>query len=218
MMNGRQVPTCGAGTVGAIALGLCCLAAPALAGKNVLCLGTGRGYDLTTSQGEPLHAVPSLELVLTGTSMTAVRNALLADGFLFAAGESFTAAELVGADIVFLGLFDPQESLTAEETSSLDAFVRSGGALIYMGDNDRFKTPNKSAGGMYDVRYRAHLSALTAARIPNPAHPIIQGPAGEVVLYDGSLNLPGFFGGIDYLGADAHSVLGAGDRTVVAAI
>lgn len=48
-------------------------------------LGLGRGSDITTSQGD------SLELVLTDTRMSPVLDALLGDGFSFAAAESFTA-------------------------------------------------------------------------------------------------------------------------------
>ena len=195
-----------------VALAVCCLATTTVAGTDVLCLGVGRGYDFTTSQGTPF------ELVMAGESMQTVRAALAADGFTFTAGESFTAADLAGFNIVFLGLFDPSERLGSDERVALDAFVRGGGALIYMGDNEVFRTPNASVVGIFGLTCSSDNSALSASRTVDPLHPIILGPAGRVNVYDGSLNLPGFFGGIDSLGPFAHAVLATENRTVVAAI
>lgn len=181
---------------------------PAVRATDVLCLGIGRGYD---------HG-SLFQIVMTGDSMDAVRAALAADGFSFASGESFTDDVLAEYDIVFLGLFDPGESLEPHERDALETFVRSGGALIYMGDNDIFDTPNQSVAGLLGVSYGSDRLASSAKEVADPTHSVVNGVAGRVLEYDGSGNLPGFFGGIDHLGPYAHAVLNTDDRTFVAVI
>ncbi|MEK6677660.1 MAG: hypothetical protein AABZ47_18655 [Planctomycetota bacterium] len=183
-------------------------AMPALGGTRVLCLGPGRGYD-----------APGLfELVLVGESMQSARQTLEHDGFSFTSGELFEPANLVGYDIVVLGLFDPEVGLSATEQTAIDAFVRQGGALIYLGDNDFFQTPNVSVAGMYGLHYRVDPRATYADIAIDPTHPILRGLAGVVGRYDGAINLVGFFGGIDDLGVYGHAVLRTPDRTVIATV
>ncbi len=178
------------------------------AGRRVLSLGLGRGYDHQTL----------FQAVMTGESMATARAALVADGFTFTAGESFMAGSLSGYDIVFLGLFDPAERLSRSEVSALDAFVRQGGALIYVGDNDHFQTPNDSVGGMFGITFRADAAATVADMVHMPSHATLDGPGGVVRAYNGSQNLQGFFGGMNGLGSQARAVLGTDTRTVIAVI
>jgi hypothetical protein len=199
----RQVTIFGVGFAAAVLA-----AAPLSAGTRVLSLGLGRGYDHGTL----------FQQVMTGTTMRSVRDALVADGFTFTVGESFQAADLTGFDILFLGLFDPAESLTEQEKTAIDGFVRAGGALVYVGDNHFFNTPNASVGGIFGVAFQPDATATMADVVADSVHPIIQGPAGTVGVYDGSLNLPGFFGGITDLGPYARPVLATKSRTVVAVI
>lgn len=203
--------TAGKTTKGAVcaALLMVAVSAPAwAAGKRVLSLGPGRGYDHGTL----------FQVVMTGDSMSTVRQALEADGFSFVAGESFNAAALSGSDIVFLGLFDPAEGLTSAERIALGNFVRNGGSLIYMGDNHYFSTPNQSATGLFGISFDDDASATMARVVNVPGHSVIRGAAGEVNTYDGSLNIAGFFGGIQSLGTYARAVLSTESRTVVAVI
>jgi hypothetical protein len=54
--------------------------------------------------------------------------------------------------------------------------------------------------------------------IENAGHPILNGPAGVVRVYDASQNLTNFFGGMVSLGPQAHAVLSTSTRRVVAVI
>ncbi len=187
----------------------CCVGGEArAAGNRVVVLGANRGYD---------H-LPYFELVLTGSSMTTARAALEADGFVFSSADSFRTADLAGFDIAFLGLFDPSESLTTADRIGLLTFVMGGGAVIYMGDNDFFRTPNSAMGGLFGVTFKQDPSATSASTVFDQRHPIIRGPAGVVEMYDCSLNLPGYFGGMDGFGTAVSPILGTENRTVVAAI
>ncbi len=193
----------------AAAIAACVLLTSAVAqAAHVMSLGVGRGYDNGNL----------FQLVLTGNSMDTIRAALLNDGHAIMSAESFASAALSNQEVIILGLFDPGMTLTATEQTSLLNFVRGGGALIYMGDNDRFATSNASVAGMFGVTYSNDPSATTASVIINPNHPILNGPAGVVSEYDGSGNAKGFFGGIDRLGPHAHALLGTGNRTMVAVI
>lgn len=178
------------------------------AGTRVLALGPGRGYDLP----------PHLVAVLPGSSMSAARAAIEADGFTITATEAFGIGNVVSADIVFIGLMDPSQSLTTADRIGLLAFVLNGGALIYMGDNDFFRTPNNSVGALFGVGFRQDSSATSASQILHQLHPIIRGPAGTVTTYDASLNLPGYFGGIDGFGSNVTPIMASNERTFVAVI
>ncbi|MBU0718133.1 MAG: hypothetical protein KJ749_07795 [Planctomycetes bacterium] len=175
---------------------------------DVLCLGVGRGYD----------NADFFQLVMTGSSLATVHEALVGDGFSFVATESFGDVTLSDYDIVFMGLLDPAEALTDQERAALESFVRAGGAFIYLGDNDIFTTPNRSVASLFDVSYSTNLYATSATGVANPSHPIIDGVAGRVAEYNGAGNLPGFFGGIDRLGAYAQPILTTETHTIVAAI
>lgn len=175
---------------------------------DVLCLGVGRGYDDGSL----------FQIVMMGDSMETVRTALKADGFTFVPSESFTQDVLAGYDLVFLGLFDPAESLAPHERDALETFVRRGGALIYLGDNDIFELPNQSVAELYEVSYGADALASSAKDVADPRHSVIDGAAGRVYEYDGSGNLSGFFGGINDLGPYAHAILNTDNRTLVAVI
>jgi len=186
----------------------CLLPVTAVGGGDVMSLGVGRGYDNGLL----------FQMVMNGHSMERVRDAVAADGFRFASSDSFMAMGTVDAPILFLGLFDPGDGLTAAERTAVESFVRRGGALIYLGDNDHFAVPNASVAGVFGLTYSADAAATSASSIPDSGHPIIDGPAGRVTVYDGSGNVPGFFGGIDQLGPYAHAVLRTATRTVVAVI
>ncbi|MGD2108247.1 MAG: hypothetical protein PVI86_02525, partial [Phycisphaerae bacterium] len=175
---------------------------------EVLCLGTGRGY----TDGD------YFEIVMPGDSMDTVRTALNADGFTFVPAETFTADALEGYRIVFLGLFDPAESLSLAERNAVEAYVRGGGTLIYLGDNSEFTKPNLSVAGVFDVGYGSNTAVQVAKDIADPTHSIVEGAAGTVVEYDGSGNLPGYFGGIRDLGRHAYAVVDTDEQTLVAVI
>lgn len=175
---------------------------------HVQTLGVGRGYDNGTY----------FQSVMTGASMSTIRAHLMADGHTFASTETLSAQTLAGADILFLGLFDPSESLSPAERSAVESFVRAGGALVYMGDNDLFSRPNASVGGIFGITFSGDPTATSAANVMDSAHPIMNGIAGRATVYEGSGNLRGFFGGMDSLGAYARAVLRSDARTCVAAI
>lgn len=175
---------------------------------QVLSLGPGRGYDNGNL----------FQLVMTGHSMDTLRAMLASDGHTFTPGESFTSAALANREVILLGLFHPGQGLTAAEQTAILNFVRSGGALIYMGDNDRFSSSNISVAGIFGVTYSNEPTATTASQVIDGNHPIMNGPAGVVHMYDGTGNVRGFFGGIDRLGPHAKALLGTGERTVVAVI
>ncbi|MCP4591285.1 MAG: ThuA domain-containing protein [bacterium] len=187
----------------------CCLLASSAAGfPDVVSLGLGRGYD----QGA------SFQMVITGSSMESARAALEADGVDFTASEGFTSGVIAGYDVVLLGLFDPAETLTNAERNAIEAYVHSGGGLVYLGDNSKFAAPNQSVAGIFGVTFGDDAGTGPATTIPDPAHPIIDGPAGVVTEYDISGNQAGFVGGIVDLGPHARAVLSTDQRTVVAVI
>lgn len=193
--------------VAALIGGLTWWSVPA-SGAEVLALGPVRGYD---NGG-------LFQLVLPGHSMDAARTALQADGHFITATESFDAEDLEGYDVVFIGLMDPNATLSAHEQSSLLAFVRNGGALIYLGDNNRFAVPNASVAGMFGVTFSEEPSGTVASDVPSPGHAIVNGPAGTVSGYDGSGNAKGFCGGVDRTGPYAQPIVRGSMRTAVAVI
>lgn len=194
--------------IGAICFASIGMLAGATQAADILALGTGRGYNNTTR----------FESVLAGHSMDGARTAILADGHTVASSESFNTSNVQGFDVVFLGLFDPGVTLTSTEQTALLNFVRSGGALIYVGDNDHFASSNASIAGLFGVTYSTDTRSTIADRVLLPSHPVLAGVGGVVDSYDGSGNIDGFMGGINLLGPNARAVLASEYKTTVAVI
>lgn len=194
--------------VSAAVLATVAVATSAAAQTPVLTLGPGRAYEQQDL----------FRLSLTGESMSAARTALMQDGFIFVESESFRVPDLTGFRIVAMGLLAPDEELDGAEQLAIESYVRSGGALIYFGDNDAFASGNASTAGLFGVEYSTEPAAVSARDVLAPHHPVLAGPGGVVAEYDGSGNLTSYFGGIGSPGPYAQAVLRTPNRTVVAVI
>lgn len=130
------------------------------------------------------------------TFFPAASQDLVDDGFTLVPVDSLDAAALENVDILFLGLFDTNTSLDALQTIQILQFVLSGGALVFLGENNLgYGAGNVSVGGPFGLEFPdldPDQDVLTDVRL----HPLTRKPLGPITSVRAPINQPGFFGSI----------------------
>ena len=162
--------------------------------------GTGEVIGFTTSAVVP-HAT---QLNLLGLAA----GQLIADGHTLVPVDDLSQ-DLSELDRLFVGLVDSRSVLSSEQIDAIEQYVRSGGNLVFLGENNNFFADNNAAvGTRFGVSFpeAGNDPQETVADIVEP-HPLTNGPFGEVEALDGGVNQPTFFGSIEDPGPYGRSLI-----------
>jgi len=168
------------------------LPAPSAAGGEVI------GY--TTDASYPhFYELPDLSMAAAD---------LVADGHTLVPIGPLSTSALEGIDRLVLGLADGFRAwVTSADLDVIEAYVRDGGRVVFLGENNLFfHASNQAVGLRFEILYSDSDPAqnnFTAIH----AHPITSGPFGAVELVWSPYNTPVGFGSIETTGPYASSLV-----------
>jgi hypothetical protein len=185
----------------------------------------GTGHPETTApSGKPAAAAAVTQVYTLGYTTAAVvphyhaldhpslataQAEILALGHTLVPVNGLTAGDLAGLDGLIVGVVNAYTTLTSTQIDAIEAFVRGGGNLYFLGENNwAFHDNNVAVGTRFGIVYPAQYGDPTDVVLTLVSgHPIIQGPLGPVATIDGSNNSAGAYGSMTDPGPYGESIV-----------
>lgn len=144
---------------------------------------------------------------LDNPARSSARADLVAQGHTLVPVDALTTAALSGLDVLVVGVVRDGAALSPAQVDAIEAFVRSGHKLVFLGENNNyFRDNNVAVGGRFGITYPTTDPAQTVLTAAS-AHPIMLGPFGLVSTVDGSNNSTTYYGSMSSPGPYGASIL-----------
>ncbi|MBU0719099.1 MAG: hypothetical protein KJ749_12685 [Planctomycetes bacterium] len=116
---------------------------------------------------------------------------------------------LADVNTLVVGFLSDLQTLTPAQVNVIENFVRGGGKLVFLGENNTFYHANNVAlGGRFGIEYPlTDPPECIIIDVPDPRHGIMAGPYGEVDVVDGCPQPAGRFGSMSSPGPYGRSIL-----------
>jgi len=142
------------------------------------------------------------------TDLACASADLLSDGHTLVPVDALAPGSLDGIDRLVVGLAEHGiAAVTPAQVDVIEEFVRAGGKLVFLGENNTsFLRSNRAIGGRFGMIYSFPDPGQVVLTHVN-SHPITDGPFGKVSLVSGTINAPAGFGSIAEAGPNASSLV-----------
>ncbi len=121
---------------------------------------------------------------------------LVNEGYELTPINELTRQEVEDLDVLVVGVVNARQVLSSQQINVVEEFVRGGGALVFLGENNRgFHDNNVAVGARFGITFpNADPPETILTDVPEPRHAVMDGPFGTVNRVDGSRNSRGFYG------------------------
>ncbi len=123
---------------------------------------------------------------------------LVGEGHELVPVNALTPQNVEDLDVLVVGVVNAFQTLSGPQLEVVEDFVLAGGTLVFLGENNRaFRDNNVALGARFGLTFPGSDPPETTLNdVPEPRHPIMDGPFGAVDTIDGSKNSGGAYGSI----------------------